>query len=138
MFEKSRTILSELKMTCTFEGHQNLYLDAIMCVLHVYNRTLTRSNRCDIRHITPFEIVPRDKPDLSNLKIFSAKVKLLKPKSYRKSKVEPYVRDSIHAGYHLGDAYRLCIPKLGRVFVSKDASFIEKSYPNPDYVTFQN
>lgn len=96
---------------------------------------LTKSTHPDVRDKTPFEIVTGKKPDLSNLRIFGTTVKILKPESYQKSKVEPKVWDGIHVGYTSGDAYRCYIPTLGRVFVSRDVTFIEKLYRNPGLIT---
>ena len=54
-----------------------------------------------------------------------------------KSKIEPKVWDGIHVGYNPGNAYRCYIPKLGRVFVSKDVTFIEKLYRYTRSISFE-
>ena len=58
-----------------------------------------------MRGKTPYEIVTGTKPDLSNLQVFSTEVKVLKPKLYRKSKIELKMRDGVHAVYNPGSAY---------------------------------
>lgn len=136
VFEKARTSLSEMNMMGGFDGHEMLWPEAIRCVVHVYNRTLTRSSHKDVRHKTPYEIITGSKPDLSNLRIFGSQVKVLMPDAYRGTKVQPKCWDGYHVGYNPGDAYRCYIPKLKRVFVSKDVTFIEKLYHQPSKVSF--
>lgn len=128
LFEKARTILSELNMMCRFDGYKKLWPEALRCVVYVYNRTLTKSTHPNERNKTPFELMTGNKPDVSNLRIFGTRVKVLKPRKYWRSKVDAKVWDGIHVGYAPGDAYRCYIPELGRVFVSKDVTFIEKLY----------
>ena len=128
VMEKARTILSELNMVCSFEDYKKLWPEAVRCVVYVYNRTLTRATHKDVRDKTPYEIVTGNKPDLSNLRIFGTKVKVLKPKAYRKSKVDSKTWDGLDVGYNPGDAYRVYIPELGHVLISKDVTFIEKLY----------
>ncbi len=38
--------------------------------------------------------------------------------------------------YNPSDAYRCYMPELGRVFASKDVTFIEKLYRHPSTVAF--
>lgn len=135
ILEKARTILSELNMICSLEGYKSLWPEALRCAVYVYNRTLTRSTHKSERGRTPFEIVSGEKPDISNLRIFGTKVKVLKPKPYQGSKVESKTWNGVHVGYNPGDAYRAYIPELGRVFVSKDVTFLEKLYRVSDHNT---
>lgn len=136
IYEKARTVLAELNMMCTFDGYKKLWPEALRCVVYVYNRTLTKATNANECLKTPYEIITGDKPDLSNLRIFGTHVKVLKPKEYRKSKVGSKTWDGIHVGYNPGDAYRAYIPSLGRVFVSKDVTFIEKLYKRQQMVAF--
>lgn len=137
VFEKARTILSELNMMCTFESYKKLWPEAVRTVVYVRNRTLTKSTHRDVRDKTPYEVITGKKPDLSHLRIFGTRVKVLKPQSYRKSKVEPKVWDGVHVGYNDGGSYRAYVPALGRVFVSRDVTFIEKLYRFPQQVSFE-
>ena len=57
----------------------------------MHNRTLKKSTHRDVRNMNPFEVVSGEKPDLSNLRIFGTKEKVLKAKAHSKSKVEPKV-----------------------------------------------
>ncbi len=98
---------------------------ALRCVLYVYNRTLTQSTYPDERCKTLYELITRTKPELSTVRIFRTHGKVLKPIPYQKSKVDAKVRDTIHVGYALGDAYHAYIHELGRVFVSKDVALIK-------------
>ena len=77
-----------------------------------------------------YDIVLGKKPDLSNLRIFGTKVKVLKPKPYRKGKMDAKTWNGIHVVYAPGDAYRAYIPELKRAFVTKDITFFEKLYGN--------
>lgn len=128
VFEKVRTILADLHMMCSLESYKKLWPEAIQCVVYVYNRTLTKSTHKEARGKTPYELVTGNKPDISNLRIFGSQVKVIKPKKYKGSKVGAKVWTGIHVGYAPGDAYRSYIPEIGRVFVSKDVTFIEKLY----------
>ena len=112
ILEKARTILAELNMMCTCDEYKKLWPEAVQCVVYVYNRTLTKSTHKGVRTKTPYEVITGNKPDLSNLRIFGTKVKVLKPKSYRRSKVESKTWTGIHVGYAPGDAYRSYIPEL--------------------------
>ena len=76
LFEKARTILSELNMICKFDKYKSLWPEAVRCVVHVYNRTLTRSTHKNARGRTPYEILAGEIPDLSHLRIFGSKVKV--------------------------------------------------------------
>jgi len=107
----------------------------VQCVVHVYNRTLTKSTHKDAEGKTPYELVTGEKPDLWNLLIFGSKVKVLRPDKYKGSKVESKVWDGIHVGYAPGNAYRAYIPEIGREFVSKDVTFIEKLFRRQFTVT---
>lgn len=80
----------------------------------------------EARNRTPYEVITGRKADLSNLRIFGTRVKVLRPPKYRKTKVGPKTWCVIHLGYSPGDAYAAYIHKLGRLFVSKDVTFIEK------------
>ena len=136
ILEKARTILAELNMICKFDGYKKLWTEAVQCVAYVHNRTLTKSSHKDVRHMTPYEIIIKKKPDLSNLRMFGTKVKVLKPKKYRKGKMDSKTWDGIHVGYAPGDAYRAYIRELKCVFVSKDVTFIERLYKNTDETSF--
>ena len=137
ILEKTRTILAELNMMYTFEDYKKLWPEAVQCVVHVYNRTLTKSTHKDVQNKTPFEIITGNKPDLSNLRIFGTRVEVLKPKAYRKSKVEAKTWAGFHLGYAPGDAYRCYIPELKRVFVSKDVTFMEKLTGRNDMISLE-
>ena len=130
ILEKARTILAELNMMHTFDGYKKLWPEAVQCVAYVHNRTLTKSSHKNVQHMTPYEIVLGKKPDLSNLRIFGTKVKVLKPKPYRKGKMDAKTWNGIHVGYAPGDVYRAYIPELKRVFVTTDITFVEKLYGN--------
>lgn len=128
VLEKARTILCELNMICTFKNYRSLWPEAVRCVVYVHNRTLTRSSHPSVRDKTPFEILTGRKPDLSNLRVFGSKVKVLRPKPYRGSKFDPKTWNGVHVGYDAGNSYRVFIPEIRRVFVSKDVTFLEKLY----------
>lgn len=131
VFEKARTILEEMAMMVTLPNYQKLWPEALECVVHVLNRTLTRSSHRDVRNMTPYEIITGNKPDLSYLRIIGTKVKVLRPQKYREGKVSAEVWEGIPVGYMDSGAYRAYIPQLGRIFVSKNVTFIEKLYrPN--------
>ena len=59
----------------------------------------------------------------------------MKPKSYRRSKVESKTWTGIHVGYVPGDAYGCYIPEIERVFVSKGVGFIEELIGEKNQVT---
>jgi len=77
VFEKGRTILSDLHMMCTLEYYKKLWSEAIQCIVHVYNSTLTRNTNREARGKTPYELVTGKNLDISNLRIFGSKVKVL-------------------------------------------------------------
>ena len=63
-------------------------------------------------------------PDVSHLRIFGTEAMVLKPKKYRKEKLNSKTWTGIHVSYAPGDAYRCYEPELGRVFVSKDVTIV--------------
>jgi len=112
-----------------------LWPESVQCIVHVYNRTLTKSTNREARGKTPYEPVTGKKPDVSHLRIFGSKVKVLRLDKYKGRKVESKVWDGIHVGYDPSGAYRSYIPELGRVFISKDITFLEKLYRRQFTVT---
>ncbi len=56
VFKKARTIFSEPNRMCKVNRYQKLWPEAIRCVVHEYNRSLTRSSHKNVRNKTPFEI----------------------------------------------------------------------------------
>lgn len=86
-------------------------------------------SRCTRKN--PYYILTGSKPYLSNLSIFGSKVKVLKPKPYRKSKVDSKVWDRFHVGYAPGDFYRIFVPSLNPVIESIGVTFMERLYRNP-------
>lgn len=126
VYGKARTVLAELRTICTLESYRSSWPEALRCVVYVYNRTLTRSTHKDARDKTPYQLITREKPDLSYLRSFGPHAKVLKPKKYREGKVESKVWDAIHVGYDSSGAYRAYVPDLRRVFVSRDVTFVEK------------
>eukprot|EP00171_Calliarthron_tuberculosum_P012290 IDg12290t1 len=91
----------------------------------------------DMRKKTSYEILTGNKLDLSHIRIFGSKVKVLKPKKYCDGKVNAKTWDGLHAGCAPGGAYRRYISELKRVFFSKDTTFIEKIYRDSSSVTFE-
>lgn len=114
---------------------QKLWPEAVQCVVHVYNKTLTKSTNKEARSNTPYELLTGKKPDISHLRIFGSKVKVLRPDNYKGAKVESKVWDGIHVGYAPGNSYRAYIPEIGRVFLSKDVTFMRKLYRRQFSVT---
>lgn len=53
VFDEAHTILSELNMICKFDDYKSLWPEAARCVVHVYNRTLTRATHKYERGKTP-------------------------------------------------------------------------------------
>lgn len=96
--------MDDLHVMCSLDSYKKLWPEAIQCVVHVYNRTLTKSTHKEARGKTPFEIVTGNKPDISYLRIFGSQVKIIKPKRYKGSKVGPKVWTGIHVGYAPGNA----------------------------------
>ena len=137
ILEKARTIITELNVMCKMDGHKKLWPEAMHCVAHVHNRTMTKSTHRDVQHVTSFEGMCGMKPDLSHLRIFATKAMVLKPKKCRKRKMDPKTWTVIHARYATGDAYRCYIPELQRLFISKDVAFIEKLYKKANTTMFE-
>ena len=125
--EKARAILEEMRMLTGINDYQKLWSEAFLTVIYVHNRTLTDSTQKSLRGKTPYEIITGRKPDLSHLRVFGCKVKVQKPKRYMGGKFDSKVWDGIHVGYDGADgAYRIYVPRLRRVLVSRDVTFQEK------------
>lgn len=74
---------------------------------------------------TPYEIFTRNKPGSQDIQSSSEGHKT---KAVQGNKVGAKVCTGIHVGYATGNAYKSYIPELGRDFIWKDVTFIEKLY----------
>lgn len=104
-------------MVCKFGKCKSLWPATLRCVVQEHSRTLTRSTHKVVRGKTPYKILTEKKPDMSDRRIFGSKVKVLKLKKYRKSKLESKKWYDVHVRYNSGDSYRVYIHELGRMFV---------------------
>ena len=121
-------MLSDLNMVHKFDDYKKLWPEALQCMVHVHNRTSTRISHKDVRYKAPREILIGNKPDYSHIRIFGSKVKVDKPKKYRKSKMDPKVWDGLHVSYSPPLTCCVYTPDFKRVFASKHATFIENLY----------
>lgn len=119
-------MLRELKMNFSCPELEKLWPEAVRSVLYVNNRTVMDFSRRNFNVRSPYEIFSGEKPDLSNLQVFGTDVLVFKPRSDRDNKGESVSWKGIHVGYESLHSYRLFIPELKRVVVSKDVAFIPK------------
>jgi transposase InsO family protein len=98
---------------------------AIEHTVYCYNRT-------PIKHIkwrTPFEVIHRQKPDISKLRVFGCGAYVYLPPSVRKNKLSPKSELMVHIGIVDGiKGYRFMRPK-GFIFTAPSALFDEEMYP---------
>jgi len=78
--------------------------------VYVLNRTLTKSTHECHGDKTPFEVITGKKPDLNNLRIFGAHVKVMKHKRKIKGKMDTKTWDGINVGYENEGADRIYVP----------------------------
>lgn len=129
VFQRARAILSELYLITEIHNYNSLWHEAVSTVVYVHNRVLTNSTHTSLRDKTPYEIITGTKPDLAHLRIFGSQVKVKKPKRFVNGKLGARVWDGIHVGYEgANGTYRIFIPSLQRVVISKDVIFMEKLY----------
>jgi hypothetical protein len=75
---------------------------------------------------TPWERFYGVQPDISHLRIFGSMAYPRIPDRYRASKVDPVAWKGFMVGYE-SKAYRIYLPAVTRVIVSKDVAFIEQT-----------
>ena len=123
--ERARTILSDFGKISKADDYLKFWPEAVNCAIHTHNRVLTKSSHKDLKYKTPYEIITKDKPDISYFRIFGSKVKVLKFDGYHTSKFEPKTWTGYHMGYKTSKIYRIYIPDLGRIIESQDVEFFE-------------
>lgn len=124
--ECARTLLQDFFTKSNIKDYKALWPEASRCAVYIPNRTLTKRTHESLRGITPYEILTGEKPDLSHLRIFGSKVKVALLQQSKTNKLNKKTWDGFHVGYAAGNSYRIFIPALDRVFVTKDVIFCEK------------
>ena len=137
ILEKARTIIAQLKYNVQDGWAQEIMargsaMRGACAQSYVYEKY---AQRCPTRDSVRSN--GRKKSDLSHLRIFGTKAMVLKPKKYRKSKMDAKTWTGIHVRYAPGDANRCYIPELKRVFISEGVTFIEKLYKKENKTKFE-
>src|SRR3984893_12489818 len=98
---------------------------AIEHAVYCYNRTPIKC----LKWCTPFEVIHRQKPDISKLRVFGCGAYVYLPPSVRKNKLSPKSELMVHIGIVDGiKGYRFMRPN-GSIFTAPSALFDEEMYP---------
>lgn len=108
----------------------NLWPELLCCAAYIANRTPVR------RHLykTLFEIAFGSKPKLGHLRIPGCKAYVLdtNPSKARTQKFHPRAHIGYLVGYCASTIFRVWVPHLRRVIRSRDVTFDEESYFDPE------
>lgn len=126
--EGTISILQELIKSQKSQNFEVLWAEAIATMNVIRNKSLTKATHPKNGDKTPFEIIFRRKPDLSNLRIFSSPVFVKKPKIHMKEKFIIRTWEGFHVGHALSNAYRVYVPDLEKIMISNDMLFNEKIF----------
>lgn len=116
LIEMARCLLIQANLPVTF------WSEAAMTACHIRNRSPCRSLET---FKTPYEIMFGTKPCVSYFKIFGQKAYILNKNHKRKFDVRS--KEHIFVGYSLySKAYRFYDPETRKIYVSRNAKFIEE------------
>lgn len=123
---KNRSLLEKARsmaFACNLPSF--LWTEAIATANYVINRTPTRANAGE----TPYGKLTGSTPDIGHLRVFGCRTLVLDTSPARK-KWAPRASACIFLGYDTtSKGYRNYHQKTGRILISKDVRFDEKSFP---------
>jgi hypothetical protein len=108
----------------------NLWAEAVACAVYTLNRVVSRT-----APLTPYYVLYKTKPDLSNLRVFGSTAYVHIPAAERQ-KLDPKSVKCLFIGYcSTQKAHRFWDPVAKKVKISRDAIFDEYSHHSDFLVT---
>jgi hypothetical protein len=145
--ERLNRYIIERLISITKERNIPLFLwpHLIQSIVHIKNRTYN-----SIIKKTPYEAITNKKPDISYIRVLGSLAYCLKPKAYRKGKLDEKAYKGILVGYESSNNFLIYVPSINQVvntrdvvikedLVYKDDDIIENNYSSlldhssPDY-----
>ena len=128
VIESTRAMLHHAKMPLKF------WAEALNTAVYLRNRSPTTA----LDGITPYECFHGEKPDVSNLRVFGCKAFVHVPKEKR-SKLEGKSVNCIFVGYpSTSKGFKFYDVENDKMFVSRDAKFLENDFLHGDPRNSQN
>ena len=137
LVERARTIITELTEIngADEEEYKKLWAEAVNTANYIRNRVLNKGTASHFGKITPYQILFRRKPDISNIRIFGSQVHVLKTPRHRAGKFDSKTLHGIHVGYDAGNAYRIFVPATKELIISRDVTFKEHLVNNSNEIS---
>ena len=118
LLDMSRTMVVA---AAALPNKNGLLAEAVNFSNHLCNRMFTSAG--NYKDMPPFECITREKPDLSNIRIFGGKAYAHIPKAKRQGKFERRADKGFCAGVGFRSGYRVFVPELHALIISKDVDF---------------
>lgn len=121
----NRTLVETVRSMMLHAGLPNkFWAEALSTATYLKNRSPTKA----VENVTPYEAWTGEKPDVSHLRVFGCDAYAHIPKDERR-KLDAKSRKCILVGYgETTKGYRLFDPERGKVCLSRDVIFNERSY----------
>lgn len=128
--ERSGRILIERARTMRIAANLPISLgpECYIAAAYILNRTPTRS----LNWKTPFEMANGKKPSIAYMHVFGCKAYALRTKIPRGDKLTERALVRYLVGYDSTNIYRIWIPRTNSVIRSRDVTFREESFYQPD------
>lgn len=119
--ERQNRRIKELANTIMIQSGlpKMLWAEACMFVVHILNRTVNHANPI----VTPYEIIMKNKPTLSHVRMFGSITFLKSPTG--KKEIPHHQLKGVLVGFAAGNNYRVYCQSLKKIIVSHDCTFHE-------------
>lgn len=123
---KNRTLVEAAKSMLLDAGlDKRFWAEAVLTAAYLQNRMVSRSI-----DKTPLKLFTGQRPDLSHVRAFGAKVYSHIPKEKRR-KLDDKAQEGVLVGYHGGTAgYRILDPATDEIWISRSVKVIESEHTN--------
>lgn len=128
--ERSGGVIITTARSMRIHAHlpENLWPEVFKTAGYLLNRTPSKT----LHWKTPFEMVTGNKPNLSHLNIYGCKAYSIKHGIPKLHKLQPRALIGYLIGYDSTNIYRIWSPTQDKVIRTRDVTFNEKAFYNPD------
>ena len=138
---QNRTIMAKIRALRDDSGlPKTLWMDLLRTSIYLKNRSPCKTLR--LQHITPYEAISGNTPDLSHLRLIGCIAWVHIPEEARKAsgdkKLGDRAKQCFLVGYEGSNQYRCYDPVSGKVIISRDVTFDETNLLQKDDVLPSN